>query len=228
MATNYDLFLLDTVSSTQTEAQERWTSDPVVVIAGQQSEGRGRTGNRWFSADRSVAVSVTTSTKLPAQDRSVLAPIAGLAAHQILTSAGHEGLSIKWPNDLVDAHDAKVAGILVESDRWTVTVGLGINLWSSVELIDGAGWLFEQDPGPDHVVALGQAWAEAFLEAARQPFDRSGFADRCATVGQAITWNPMGSGMAVDVALDGRLVVDTQAGIVLLSSSEVHHVRKAP
>lgn len=225
MATDFELVLLDSVTSTQKEAQQRWLGDPVVVIAAHQSEGRGRRGNQWVSADRALAVSVTTGTTLPVHDRGVLAPIAGLAAHQVLAESGYGELSIKWPNDLLDPSSRKVAGVLVESDQRSVTVGLGVNFWTSAELVPGAGWLSDVDPGEDAPRRVGIAWAAAFLASASVPFDREAFVDRCSTIGHPITWHPSGSGMAVDVATDGRLVVDTQTGVTLLSASEVNHVR---
>lgn len=225
MATDYEFFSLETVTSTQQEAQDRWNSKPVVVYAESQTGGRGRSGDSWMSAARSVAVSVAFETSLPARERSVLALVAGLCAHGVLSSEGFAELGIKWPNDLLDVSGFKVAGTLVESNQWVVVVGLGVNLWSPEALVEGAGWLYEDDPGPEPGIRMGQQFAEALLESAEEPFDRRSFVDQCVTIGTPISWDGGTSGVAVDIAPDGRLVVETAAGVQLLSSGAIHHVR---
>lgn len=225
MATNYEFFSLETVDSTQRQAQQRWNGSPVAVYAESQTEGRGRSGDSWLSASRSVAVSVAFETRLAPEDRSVLALVAGLCAHHVLSGEGFADLGIKWPNDLLDRSGAKVAGTLVESSHGTVTVGLGVNLWSPEKLVAGAGWLYDADPGPAPGIEISKRFAEALLQAAGEPFDRPAFVSRCVTVGSAITWDGGSSGVAVDIATDGRLVVETPQGIQLLSSGTIHHVR---
>lgn len=225
MATDYEFFSLETIDSTQREAQQRWNGTPVVVYAESQTNGRGRSGNTWLSAERSVAVSVAFATKLPAEERSVLALVAGLCAHSVLSSEGFVDLGIKWPNDLLDGSGAKVAGTLVESSQWMVTVGLGVNLWSPESLVAGAGWLYDADPGTAPGLEISQRFAEALLLAAGEPFDRQSFVNTCVTVGSPITWDVGSSGVAVDIATDGRLVVETPKGVQLLSSGTIHHVR---
>lgn len=225
MATDYEFFSLKSAESTQAEALERWSNKPVVVYAERQTNGKGRAGDSWLSADRSLAVSVTFRTQLPTSERSVLALVAGLCAHETLTHAGCEGIGIKWPNDLLNSQGAKVAGILVESSDWSVTVGIGANLWHQGDLVDDAGWLYTSDPGASLGPTLSRAFAERFLATADLPFNRPAFVERCVTVGTPITWEGGGSGVAVDVAIDGRLVVETATGIELLSSGAVRHVR---
>lgn len=47
----------------------------------------------------------------------------------------------------------------------------------------------------------------------------------CVTLGRDITWEPEGSGRAVDVGSDGGLLVETSQGIESLYSGAVFHVR---
>ena len=225
MATDYEFFSLESAGSTQIEARERWSEHPVAVYAERQTQGKGRGGDSWLSADRSLAVSVTFRTELPTSERSVLALVAGLCAHETLTKAGCDGLGIKWPNDVLNAQGAKVAGTLVESTGWAVTVGLGVNLWHRGDLVDNAGWLYASDPGASIGPRLSRAFTENLLRAAEIPFDRRAFVERCVTIGTAVTWDREASGMATDVTLDGRLVVEAATGIELLSSGAVRHIR---
>ena len=104
-----------------------------VVVADEQTAGRGRHGNRWFSPPGSgLYVSVLLRTDTP----PVLTLAAGVAAAEALARTAGLDVLLDWPNDVVvDTADGrrKVAGILAEAstagdrvDR--VVVGLGVNL----------------------------------------------------------------------------------------------------
>ena len=57
MATPYFQLRLERVPSTQDVARERLAELPLLVMAGEQSEGRGRSGAGWMTADRALAAS---------------------------------------------------------------------------------------------------------------------------------------------------------------------------
>ncbi len=99
-----------------------------VIVAEEQTSGRGRLGRPWVSPRGGVWLSVILRPRLPLAH----VPLIGLAAATAVARAIRvtTGLlaRVKWPNDvLVDGH--KVVGILVESGtgaEWVV-VGIGIN-----------------------------------------------------------------------------------------------------
>lgn len=104
-----------------------------VVVADEQTAGRGRHGNRWFSPPGSgLYVSVLLRTDTP----PVLTLAAGVAAAEALARTAGLDVLLDWPNDVVVdtvGGRRKVAGILAEAstagdrvDR--VVVGLGVNL----------------------------------------------------------------------------------------------------
>ena len=104
-----------------------------VVVADEQTAGRGRHGNRWFSPPGSgLYVSVLLRTDTP----PVLTLAAGVAAAEALARTAGLDVLLDWPNDVVvdtAGGRRKVAGILAEAstagdrvDR--VVVGLGVNL----------------------------------------------------------------------------------------------------
>lgn len=104
-----------------------------VLVAVEQTAGRGRRGRAWLvAADRSMTLSVALERALDAQARPHRAlPLAlGVALAEKLEAFGC-ALGLKWPNDL-QRDGRKVAGLLVEArvsggiER--VVVGLGLNL----------------------------------------------------------------------------------------------------
>ncbi|HEU4894312.1 MAG TPA: biotin--[acetyl-CoA-carboxylase] ligase, partial [Acidimicrobiia bacterium] len=58
MATPYFQLRLERVPSTQDVARERLAELPVLVLASGQSQGRGRSGSSWLTADRALAASL--------------------------------------------------------------------------------------------------------------------------------------------------------------------------
>lgn len=121
--------LTSTMEVAKREAQQG-TVEGTVIIADEQTAGRGRLKRIWLSPKGSIALSVIlypNVTYLPS-----LIMLASLAVvHSIKTVTGL-GLQIKWPNDVL-INSRKVCGILIESAVRgnTVnfaTIGIGINV----------------------------------------------------------------------------------------------------
>lgn len=99
----------------------------LVVIALEQTGGRGRRGNTWFAPPgESLAFSIVLRPTEPKSLWPRLALAAGLA---VAEAAGRFGVEagIKWPNDIW-IRDRKAAGILVEAGEDFVVVGIGLNV----------------------------------------------------------------------------------------------------
>ncbi|NNF64257.1 MAG: biotin--[acetyl-CoA-carboxylase] ligase [Acidimicrobiia bacterium] len=227
MATGYVKVCLPSVESTQDSAFDRFAGVPAVVVAERQTRGRGRTGATWIEPDRAIFVSLAFVPPGDPAGWAALPLIGGLAAVDALD---HDGRSIrlKWPNDLVVGDD-KVGGLLVEVRGDVVVAGWGCNLYWA-EAPDGACALLPSDPGNGYAIERATAWAELLLAAATRGFDaaaRLRYASLSATVGQSITWEPSGAGIAEAVAEDGGLVVRTSEGTAVLRSGAVRHVRAA-
>jgi len=121
----------------------------------------------------------------------------------------------------------KIGGLLAESSADLLVVGLGLNLWWPDAPI-GTGALYGEDPGPDAVGIHADRWAEALLARVDRGPDRWGIEEyrtACSTIGRHVSWKPDGSGQAVAVDDDGRLLVRTDGGLVALASGEVREVR---
>ena len=222
MATPYSLQYYDEVTSTQDVAAAGLAGSPLLVVAGRQTQGRGRSRRAWESAPRAMAASLAfhPSWSMGAWPRIPL--VAGLAAAEALGP----GISLKWPNDILKAQE-KLGGILAEGSGDLLVVGCGLNLWwpGAPEGV-GARWI--DDPGPEVVLATATAWADRFLERMARPAEDWGRADYLAisaTVGRAVTWEPGGRGQAIDIGEDGSLVVETPTGIERLLGGEIRHIR---
>jgi len=97
-----------------------------VVLAQEQTRGRGRRGTAWHSAP---GAGLWMSVVLPAAGAPAWLPLlVGLAAAEAIEGAtGASRVGIKWPNDLV-LGAGKVGGILCESSGGVVVAGVGVNL----------------------------------------------------------------------------------------------------
>ncbi len=127
----------DSIGSTNDEALA-WAAagadDLSIVIADEQTQGRGRLNRRWFTPKGS-ALAFSLILRPSAPLRPHLSRTVGLAALSIADSCLNLGLAprIKWPNDIL-LNGRKTAGILVESvwsgeDVDSLVIGMGINVY---------------------------------------------------------------------------------------------------
>jgi BirA family transcriptional regulator, biotin operon repressor / biotin---[acetyl-CoA-carboxylase] ligase len=127
-----------------TRLAEQGHPDGTIVIAGQQTAGRGRGSHGWFSPPgaglyASVLLSVAPDVETTPDWVRWVTLATGVALAEGLHAASGLPVSIKWPNDLVMAPTGgvrgarKLAGILAEAQTVgsrvsTVVVGFGINV----------------------------------------------------------------------------------------------------
>ena len=121
--------LMSTMDVARREAQQQ-ASEGMVVIADEQTAGRGRGKRVWLSPKGSIALSIVLypdAVSLP-----FLIMLASLAVvHSIEAVTGVKS-QIKWPNDIL-VNGKKVSGILIESrvrrDRVDYAIiGIGVNV----------------------------------------------------------------------------------------------------
>jgi BirA family biotin operon repressor/biotin-[acetyl-CoA-carboxylase] ligase len=104
-----------------------------VILAEEQSAGRGRAGRSWHS-ERAAGIYVTLllRPKISPMQAPLLTMMAGLSAHAAIQAQTGLRLDLKWPNDLM-LNGKKLGGILTEMHADTslvrfVIVGIGINV----------------------------------------------------------------------------------------------------
>jgi BirA family biotin operon repressor/biotin-[acetyl-CoA-carboxylase] ligase len=192
--------------------------------------------------------------RLPAAQLPALSPLAGVAACEALRAVagpGAAGLCMKWPND-VQWHDAKLAGVLVETTRnpggreagYTVVIGMGVNLTDADRLSlaldrEVADWSQVQAhasraaTAADLVCASATAWHNAILDLEREGFGafKRRFGQVDALAGRKVNVLDKGaillSGTACGVDDHGRLLVQTPEGATPILVGEISIRRQA-
>jgi BirA family biotin operon repressor/biotin-[acetyl-CoA-carboxylase] ligase len=237
--------VVEEIGSTNAELAARAAADAaegLALVAEHQQAGRGRLDRIWTSPPRAgLTVSVLLRPDVPAARRAWLSLLTGVALAEAVSEVTGVRASLKWPNDLLAADGAKLAGILAETAGTAVVVGVGLNVSTRRDELPDTGTslvLVAGTPIDRAAVLLG------FLRAFERRYSRwvqalgdpvsSGLAQDylawCSTVGTTVTVTmPDGSaleGVAEAVDWDGRLVVRTAAGVVELASGDVQHVRR--
>ena len=128
---------LDRVGSTNDEVRRRaeaGAAPGLVVMAGQQTRGRGRHGRGWSSPAGNLYASVLLQVAGSLAASAQLSFVAGLALADAIERHAPDGtvIRLKWPNDVLIG-SAKVAGILLETVGAApggVIIGTGVNIVS--------------------------------------------------------------------------------------------------
>jgi len=126
-------FRTDSTNSAALELGEQAAPHGTVVIAEEQTAGRGRLGRKWYSEKSSgIYASIVLRPPLAPATAPVLTLMAGVAAQNAVRAATGLSGDIRWPNDLL-INGKKVCGILTEMraevDRLhMVVLGIGINV----------------------------------------------------------------------------------------------------
>lgn len=126
----------DKVTSTMDRARELLLAGPVadgtVIVAGEQTKGKGRAGRSWMSPEGSL--SFTLITQLDGFQRACQMNLAvSVAIARVCRSYGISNTGAKWPND-VWVDDKKLGGILLDiEDGWKVALGVGLNVNNDIK-----------------------------------------------------------------------------------------------
>jgi len=107
-------------------------SEGFVVVADEQTAGRGRRGRTWFSPPGaglyvSVVLAPASARIDPARATTLTTLTAGVALAEGIQAATGLRVDVKWPNDLL-ASRRKLAGILAERAGEAVVLGCGVNV----------------------------------------------------------------------------------------------------
>lgn len=145
--------VLASVDSTNTRAKAmaaEGATAGTLIVAHEQTAGRGRHGNSWQSMDGNLFASVILRPDISAADVGQLSFLIAVALADTLAGLlpATAQMGLKWPNDIL-INQKKCAGILLESEAsgasalpWVVA-GLGVNLAAA----------------PDGAISLPQAGA---------------------------------------------------------------------
>lgn len=133
-----NLIKLDAIDSTNTYLKQlaaRTTPrDYTVVLAENQTGGRGQMGTVWRSEPgKNLTFSLYKQiSRLKTEDQFYISMAISLAVYDVLQDFAIPAVTIKWPNDILSANQ-KVGGILIEnmlrnSRMSAAIIGVGLNL----------------------------------------------------------------------------------------------------
>ncbi len=231
--------VVETTGSTNADLLARAASleAPVLLVACNQTAGRGRAGRSWLSSSEgSLTFSLAWKFDGGVQRLAGLPLAIGVALAETLGTLGVQ-VGLKWPNDVLRDGD-KLAGILIETQSapdggvWAV-IGIGLNLLMPDETeallgrsIASLPWLARMDRN-ELMAALLDGLAAALRE-----FERAGFAAfsarwnlRHAWQGETVVILDAGKtlheGAAAGVDDTGRLLLDTREGRIAVLAGDV-------
>jgi BirA family biotin operon repressor/biotin-[acetyl-CoA-carboxylase] ligase len=202
---------------------------PLLIVAGEQTAGRGRGGKRWWTGPGSLAFSVLMDRPdLGGQARplNLLALAAGVAVADALTPlVGAQTVGLRWPNDVL-ADGRKLAGVLVEvlGDGRSI-VGIGVNtnntaLDAPAEIRARVGTLRDLT-GRTHdqtgvLAAILQELKQCLAAVGSAPAELAARADAlCGDRGWRLRVEcgaELVTGRCLGIAADGALLLETAAG----------------
>jgi BirA family biotin operon repressor/biotin-[acetyl-CoA-carboxylase] ligase len=195
-----------------------------VVVAAQQTHGRGRLGRTWASPPGGLWCSVIVRPDGDAE-WGLLSLAAAVAVAEAVERAAGAPAAIRWPNDVLIG-GAKVAGILIETAPGAAILGIGLNAnidpaalgdlrTPATSLSAMLGHPVPLDALRDLVLECLATWYAAW--AASDPAVSAAWSARDATRGMpVVVQGPDGTvrGVAEGVDGDGALLVRTAGGDV--------------
>ncbi len=254
----FTLEALPQIDSTNSELMRRFRGadgvaprpEPTLIVAEQQTAGRGRMGRNWQSS-RGDSLTFSLGMQLNPADWSGLSLAVGISIAESL-DPGHGAkarVGLKWPNDLwLSGPDgeSKLAGILVETasvgNIRYVVIGAGINI-RSLALPDQSAAPANNQPNPASTPLPPGCLQDVFpdidapeallrivppLVQAMQAFEQFGFAPfqarfarRDVLAGRDVVLSDGTHGTAHGAGENGALLVHTSAGMKEITSSEV-------
>jgi BirA family biotin operon repressor/biotin-[acetyl-CoA-carboxylase] ligase len=221
------------IGSTNDRARERALEQdlelPLLVLADQQTAGRGRGANRWWTGQGSLALSLLLDPAqlgIERQHCGLLSLATALAS--VETAAAllpSEVVGVHWPND-VYVGPRKLAGILVEAlpgGRHIVGIGMNINnsLRDSPHEVQGIAVSLRDITGreypiPSLLAALLEHIEAMFRLLADEPDEIGRQCDRCCLQHEQVLTIDNGpataTGRCLGIAHDGALLLNTERG----------------
>ncbi|WP_306335359.1 biotin--[acetyl-CoA-carboxylase] ligase [Streptomyces sp. KL118A] len=240
-------------TNTDLAARADELAEGAVLVAEEQSAGRGRLDRRWSAPARSgLFFSVLLKpADVPVERWGWLPLLTGVAVATGLSRVAGVDTALKWPNDLlvtVGDQERKAGGILAEragspsGGGIVIGVGLNVTLREDELPVPTAGSLAlagakvtDRDPLLRAVLRSLEQWYADWRAAGGDPAAsrlQETYAAGCATLGRQVRAELPGDrsvvGEAVAVDGDGRLVLATEEGVQQpVGAADIVHLRPA-
>jgi len=208
----------------------------LVLIADNQSRGRGRFNREWLTTSgQDLTISILFKPAL--NQVHMLNMVASLAIQETISEITQEEAEIKWPNDVL-VNGKKISGVLIETVMSTATlvdfavVGIGLNVnlnplvmdaikdsATSISLITGA--LTDKYEVLSKLLSMIDRQYQLVLEGRDLCID---WATKVSTIGNKVkvsNGSKIISGYAVDLDSVGNLILETKQGRVKVTAGDV-------
>jgi BirA family biotin operon repressor/biotin-[acetyl-CoA-carboxylase] ligase len=222
-------------------------NDGAVVVAREQTAGRGQYGRRWdCPPDSGVLLSAVVFPPPPLRRPALLTAWAAVSVCETVRALAGVQARIKWPNDVL-VRGRKVCGILIEQalaangQPYGTVVGVGLNVNQGGETFAAAG--LTEAASLAIITGRPHNWGETarhLIAAMDEEYDRLCGGDR-ATLEACWKWHvgllgkdvvaecPDGShrGRLVEMGWDGLGLRDEDGSVRRLVPEAVRHLRPA-
>jgi BirA family biotin operon repressor/biotin-[acetyl-CoA-carboxylase] ligase len=236
-----EIITLESIDSTQIlikELAEKGFPEGTLVIALEQTSGKGRMNRKWISPKGGLWFSLLLRPSILSKDIYKLSLLFGVA---ITISLEHYGIkaSLKWPNDII-INNRKLCGILLEGDIELdkvnfVTVGIGINVnfpsnilpndlrSSSISIYDILGRNIDR---AELLCKILEYSEKLYLQAINEGFSNiiSLWRSKSSIFGKSIEVKLLDKsikGIAIDIDDDGSLILNQNGKIIKIYSGDV-------
>jgi BirA family biotin operon repressor/biotin-[acetyl-CoA-carboxylase] ligase len=192
-----------------------------LIVADSQTDGRGRLDRKWVSPG---GVNIYFSLVLRPEIPLAVAPLVGLAAS--LAVARSVGFHVKWPNDVVDVHGKKAAGVLsevhtAEGQVDFLILGIGLNVNQTrfdPELSNATSLKLHREVDIERVGLLRSIVSslDAWVPTVWLARDRllGTWQRHCSMMGHEVRVEGV-TGRAIDLRSDGALLIETLSGQIV-------------
>jgi len=238
-----EIRVVETTSSTNADAlaaAEAGASEGLVIIAEQQTGGRGRVDRTWQSPPRAgVLMSMLVRPEAPAAQLPLLPLLTAVAVVEAVRAVAELTARVKWPNDvLVDG--AKLGGILLQrASSGATVVGIGLNVSTRIEelpvntatSVQAAGGVADRESLVKELLRAFERRYDAYVTARGAAESvLPAYRELCETLGRHVVVSLPGGesvrGIATAIDDGGMLVVRHHDGIERSwSAGDVVHVR---
>ena len=244
-------YYFDSIDSTQNQAlkmAQDVVNDGTVIVAAEQTGGKGRDGRKWISPKGGIWISIILHPKFDISITTLFPIASSLALAIAIEKVFSIKSELKWPNDLT-IKGKKVAGMLVdvalESNKIeNLVLGVGINFDVNVKQIEkalkgtpnfyGVSSLCDQKQNikPIQLVQTFLLELEKIYSALNEKQIKKIIAEwtlRSSTIGKNVELNTVDSkikGKAIKIDDDGALIVSDNNKNHRVIAGDIIHLSK--
>ena len=247
----HQVYYFDSLDSTQNQAlkmADNTSNNGAVIVAAQQTGGRGRSGRKWISPKGGIWFSVILQPKFDISITTLFPIASALALSNAIEKTFKISPELKWPNDLT-IKGKKIAGMLVdvslESNRIeNMVLGVGINFNVDVKQIEktlkdtpnfyGIATLSEQKKKVKPVQLIQTFLVELekiyeLLNAKHTKKIISEWTKRSSTIGKNVELETIDGkikGKAIKIDEDGALIISSNGKTNKIIAGDIIHLSK--